>query len=131
MSVSSPRTAGLIQLGQIAVSVQDIGRAVEFYGDVLGLPFLFQAGGMAFFDMDGVRLMLAEPETADEPDRASVLYFKAPQLESKVAALRSAGVEFEGEPHVVHRTDEGQLWMAFFRDPDGHLMALMEERAAA
>ncbi len=131
MAETTPGTAGLAGLGQIAVSVREIQRSIAFYRDVLGLPFLFQAGSLAFFDLEGVRLMLAEPESSDEPDRASVLYFKAPRLESKVAVLRSAGVELVGDPHVVHRTDEGELWMGFFRDPDGHLMALMEERPAA
>ncbi|MGA9191881.1 MAG: VOC family protein [Anaerolineales bacterium] len=119
---------GLTGLGQIAVSVEDVERSIRFYRDVLGLPFLFQAEGLAFFDLDGVRLMLAEPESPDDPKHASVLYFKAPNLESKVSALDQAGVEFAGAPHVVHKTDSHELWMAFFYDPDRHLMALMEER---
>jgi methylmalonyl-CoA/ethylmalonyl-CoA epimerase len=127
-------TSGVIDLtglGQIAVSVKDVQRSISFYRDVLGLPFLFQAEGLAFFDLDGVRLMLAEPEGPDDPERASVLYFKAPNLESKVSALERAGVEFVASPHIVHRTDSHELWMAFFNDPDGHLMALMEEGPTA
>lgn len=131
MMTETPTGAtGLSGLGQIAVSVRDISRSIEFYRDVLGLSFLFQAGGLAFFDLEGVRLMLAEPESSEEPDRASVLYFKAPNLESRAAALESAGVAMVGSPHVVHRTDDRELWMTFFNDPDGHLMALMEERPA-
>lgn len=128
--VESPSTGpGLTGLGQIAVSVEDVQRSIRFYRDVLGLPFLFEAGSLAFFDLEGVRLMLAEPESPDEPDRASVLYFKAADLEAKVGALESMGVEFVSPPHIVHRTDDTELWMAFFNDPDGHLMALMEQRA--
>lgn len=47
---------------QIAMNVKDINRAVAFYRDILGLPFLFQAGNLAFFDLGGVRLMLDIPE---------------------------------------------------------------------
>jgi catechol 2,3-dioxygenase-like lactoylglutathione lyase family enzyme len=128
MSGRASRLAGLSALGQIAVSVTDIERALVFYRDVLGLPFLFQAGGLAFFDLEGVRLMLAEPESDDEPHAASVLYFKGPDLEAQYKALQSRAVDFVGAPRVVHRTPETELWMAFFRDPDGHLLALMDER---
>jgi len=54
--------AGLTQVGQIAVTVQDIERATAFYRDVLGVPFLFDAPGLAFFNLDGMRLMLSLPE---------------------------------------------------------------------
>ena len=131
MTDSTSGGADLTGLGQIAVNVQDVQRSIHFYRDVLGLPFLFQAGGLAFFDLEGVRLMLAEPETPDDPVRASVLYFKATNLETKASDLDRAGVVLEGVPHMVHRTESHELWMAFFYDPDGHLMALMEERPTA
>jgi catechol 2,3-dioxygenase-like lactoylglutathione lyase family enzyme len=125
---SQPGAAGLSGLGQIAVTALDIGRSIRFYRDVLGLEFLFQAGNLAFFDLDGVRLMLAEPESGEDVGSASVLYFNAPDLEAKVEGLRSRGVVFVDAPHVVHRTAENVLWMAFFRDPDGHLLALMDDK---
>jgi catechol 2,3-dioxygenase-like lactoylglutathione lyase family enzyme len=128
MKVTGSKSAGLTALGQIAVTVEDIERARAFYAETLELPFLFQAGSMAFFDLEGVRLMLTEPESGDEPHSASVLYFRAPDLESRVESLEEKGVDFVGQPHVVHRTEEAEIWMAFFRDPDGHLMALMNER---
>ena len=36
---------------------------------------------------------------------------------------------FLDKPHVVHRDDAHDLWLAFFTDPDGCRLALMEERA--
>jgi methylmalonyl-CoA/ethylmalonyl-CoA epimerase len=128
MMETPPDGPRLSRLGQIAVTVQDIERSIAYYRGVLKVPFLFQAGTMAFFDLDGVRLMLAEPETPDEPKGASVLYFSVTDIGSRVEALQSVGVRFVGEPHPVHRTETEELWMAFFRDPDGHLLALMEER---
>ncbi len=35
----------------------------------------------------------------------------------------------EDPPHVVHRTDEQELWMAGFRDPDDHYLCIMTERS--
>ena len=55
-------TFGLAQLGQIALTVSDLERAVAFYRDKLGINFLFQFPGLAFLDCGGVRLMLSLPE---------------------------------------------------------------------
>ena len=34
---------------------------------------------------------------------------------------------FVDAPHCIAEMDDHDLWMAFFRDPDDHLMALMQE----
>ena len=53
----------LTRIAQIAIVVTDLERAIAFYRDVLGLQFLFQAPpGLAFFNLDGVRIMLSLPE---------------------------------------------------------------------
>ncbi len=52
------------QIGQIAIIVHDVPKAVTFYRDSLGLPLLFEVPRMAFFDCGGVRLMLGIPENA-------------------------------------------------------------------
>ena len=66
---------GLGRIHQIAMRIHDIDRAVTFYRDALGLPFLFAAPpSLAFFDCGGVRLMLSPPSPGhDHP--GSVLYF--------------------------------------------------------
>lgn len=115
-------------LGQIAVPVRDLERASEFYRDVLGLPFLFDAPGMAFFDLDGVRLMLAVPESDEMVPPGSILYYRVPDVEAAHRTLDRRGVTFEEPPRVVHRTEEHELWMAFFRDPEGNLAALMSQQ---
>ena len=56
----------LDRVGQIAVTVHDLDRAVAFYRDVLGMKLLFQVPPkMAFFDCGGIRLMLSLPEEAE------------------------------------------------------------------
>ena len=122
-TVPSP---GLSSLGQIAVTVEDVERATRFYRDVLGLPFLFDAPpGLAFFDLDGIRLMLSIPEGTEAG--SSVLYFRVVDLDLSYETLRDRGVTFIGEPHVVHKTDNYELSMAAFKDSEGNLMALMRE----
>jgi len=65
---------GLSRIGQIAVIVHDLPKAVTFYRDILGMKFLFEVPRMAFFDCGGVRLMLGLPETAELDHAASILY---------------------------------------------------------
>jgi predicted enzyme related to lactoylglutathione lyase len=115
-------------IGQIAVNVEDIDRAVAFYRDVLGLPFLFQGGPtLAFFNASGVRLMLDVAEKEEFRHPSSILYFTVEAIRDVHRTLAQRGVRFEGEPHVVHKAPGYELWMAFFRDSENNLLALMEE----
>ena len=117
---------GLGTIGQIHVSVTDVDRSVAFYRDVLGIPFLFRVPGqpMAFFDCDGVRLYLGRPESPKFRSNP-VLYFKVEDIDEAYDALRARGVEFGDAPHAVHRTEDSELRMTFFTDPDGNNFVLM------
>ena len=124
--------SGLSTIGQIAIVVTDLQRAVAFYRDRLGLSLLFQAPpNLAFFDAGGVRLMLSPPEPPASAPSASVLYFKTVDIEAAHQVLADRGVVFDGPPHLIARMPDHELWMAFFRDSEGNLMALMEERRPA
>jgi methylmalonyl-CoA/ethylmalonyl-CoA epimerase len=119
---------GLARIGQIAVTVKDIERAIAFYRDALGMRFLFQVPNMAFFDCGGIRLMLSLPEKSGE-GYSSIVYYKVDRIQQAFETLRSRGVPFEGTPHLIAKMPDHDLWMAFFRDPDGNLLALMSEVA--
>ena len=129
--MSAPHTASTVhldRLGQIALTVSDVDRSAAFYRDTLGVPFLFAFPGLAFFDLGGVRLMLSLPEGSDGRAMASPLYFSVRDIEGVHRTLAGRGVEFVDTPHVVHRDEHKTLWMTFFRDPDGNLLALMDEK---
>lgn len=115
-------------IGQLAHTVKDIRRATAFYRDRLGLAHLFSAGNLAFFDCDGVRLMLSTPEAPEFDHPGSPLYFTIPDVEAAFRALSERGVEFEDRPHMVGSTGSHDIWLAFFRDGEGNLLAVMEER---
>ncbi len=118
--------AGLTEVGQIAVTVEDVERATEFYRDVLGVPFLFDAPpGLAFFDLGGTRLMLSRPEGVGPS--ASLLYFRTADIQASYETLLSHGVEFLEVPQVVHRTDDYELSIGSFYDSEGNVMAIMQE----
>jgi predicted enzyme related to lactoylglutathione lyase len=117
----------ITKIGQIAINVHDTSRALEFYRDTLGLKLLFTAGRLAFFDCGGVRLMLTPPERPEFDHPGSILYFKVADIQSTHAHLVQRNVKTEGEPHVVAKMPDHDLWLAEFRDSEGNIMALMAE----
>jgi catechol 2,3-dioxygenase-like lactoylglutathione lyase family enzyme len=118
---------GLSQIGQIAITVHDLDRAITFYRDVLGMRFLFQVPGMAFFDCGGMRLMLATPEGAQFDHPSSLVYYRVDDIGQAFNLLSGAGVSFRAEPHRTAQMPDHELWMAFFEDLEGNTLALMSE----
>lgn len=125
--MNSPETTALARIGQIAINAHDVDRATAFYRDVLGLPHLFRAGQLSFFDCGGVRLMLDKPEKPEFDHPSSILYFQVGDIRAAQERLKNAGAKFEDEPHVIAEMPKYDLWMTFFRDSEGNLLALMSE----
>ena len=124
----SPAGINISRLGQIQIRAHDVQRAADFYQNVLGLKLLFKAPpGLAFFDCGGVRLMLDRAEKAESDHLSSILYFSVPDIQAAYKQLKERGVNFEDEPHVIAKMATHNLWMTFFRDSEGNLMALMSE----
>jgi len=119
---------GLDRIGQISIIVHDLDRAVAFYRDVLGMKFLFSAGPtMAFFDCGGIRLMLGLPSEPRFDHAASIIYYKVNDIRAAHAAIAGRGAIFEREPQLTANMGTYEIWIAFLRDPDENLLALMSE----
>ncbi|MBZ0249601.1 MAG: VOC family protein [Burkholderiales bacterium] len=119
----------LESIGQVAVNVKDTARARAFYRDVLGLRHLFDAGpDLAFFQCGGVRLMLSPPSERQFDHPGSIIYYKVSDLAATHATIAARGAAFEQPPHLVATMPDHELWMAFLRDSEGNLLALMEEK---
>jgi predicted enzyme related to lactoylglutathione lyase len=117
------------RIGQISVNVHDLERAAAFYKDVLGIKHLFSVPPkMAFFDCDGVRLMLATPERPDLDHPSSILYFKVDDIDAAYASLAKRGAHFESKPMLVAPMATHDLWLAEFRDSENNVLALMCEK---
>jgi methylmalonyl-CoA/ethylmalonyl-CoA epimerase len=114
-------------IGQIGLGVVDVDRAEQFYETVLGLRKLFRFGDLTFFDLAGVRLLLEKSHDPERGPHSSVIYLRCADIALAVRELRLRGVGFDGEPHLIAKMDDHDLWMAFFHDPDGHTLALMQE----
>jgi methylmalonyl-CoA/ethylmalonyl-CoA epimerase len=115
-------------LGQVSLSVTDVATLTAYYRDQVGLKFLFEAGPtMSFFDMGGVRLMIAGPEGGQPATANSVLYFVVASVNEAFVGLKDK-LDFIDEPHLIAKMPDHELWMVFFKDPEGNLMGFMEER---
>lgn len=126
--MTTTATFGLSRIGQIAVRVHDLDRAIAFYRDTLGMRFLFKAPpGLAFFDCNGVRLLLDAPQDAAFDHPASVIYYSVPEIRVAHEVLLARGVRFLRDPHLIANLGNVEVWMAFFRDPDDNVLALMSE----
>ena len=115
----------LSQIGQIALPVVDVDRAEAFYEKAIGLRKLYRFGDLAFFDCAGVRLLLEKSATVE--GARGCIYFRCADIALTVAELAKRGVDFTDGPHLIAKMDDHDLWMAFFKDPDGHTLAVMQE----
>lgn len=119
-------------LGQVALTAKDLPQTRAFYENTLGLKHLFSAGGkMEFFACGGVRLMIAVPEKPEFDHPNSILYLRVDDIDTAHAALAAQGVAFDHPPALAAPMKTHDLWMAFFRDPEQNVLALMEERPRA
>lgn len=117
---------GLSAIEQIAVIAHDIERAVGFYRDKLGMKHLFTVPpNLAFFDCDGIRLMLSLPAKPEFDHASSIIYFKVDDILSAYATLSDRGVHFDEKPIFVADMGTYDLWIGSFRDSENNLLALM------
>lgn len=119
------------RLVQVAQRATDFDATTAFYADLLGVEpvAVFDPPGLAFFDLDGVRLLM------DRGAPPALVYLAVDDIDATVARLREKGTEITTEPHVIFGHDDDTLgpagtdeWMAFFKDPEGSLVGLVEQR---
>jgi methylmalonyl-CoA/ethylmalonyl-CoA epimerase len=129
MTTTTAERVALDKIGQIAINVKDIGRAVQFYRDTLGMKFLFEVPNLAFFDCGGVRLMLGVAEKPEFDHPGSILYYKVSDINASYEVLKKRGASFIDQPHLIAKLADHDLWMVFLKDPEGNTLGLMSEVA--
>src|SRR6266478_2680466 len=124
---TSPASLGIKNIGQISIIVHDLPRAIVFYRDALGLPLLFTAPNLAFFDCGGVRLMLGPAETPELDHPSSILYFRVKDINAAQQLLLERRVQIVAPLRLIAPMPAYDLWMMGFRDTEGNIMELMSE----
>jgi predicted enzyme related to lactoylglutathione lyase len=110
----------------IAIFVNDIGRAVEFYRDALALPLATQGSFGAEFFGEGTRIGVHPAVHQDARalvGRHTGITLYVPDLLHYCGELHERGVRFVTEP-----TQQAWGIMAMVADPDGNVLALWEDR---
>lgn len=104
---------------------KDMSSAVSFYRDVLGLSMRMRAGeDWAEFDVGGTTVALhGTREGHAPPQGGATVVFEVDDLDVTIRALRSRGVQFEGEVNEV----PGHGRFVSFRDPDGNLLQIFQQ----
>jgi len=121
---------GLSTIGQIAINAHDLERATAFYRDQLGMKLLFSVPPtMAFFDCDGIRVMLSLPDKPEFDHASSIIYFNVDDIRGATQTLKRRGVQFDEDPVFVADMGSYDLWMASFRDSENNLLALQSNVA--
>jgi len=121
------------------VPVSEIDRAVEFYGNVLGLKLVIRRDDMpenreAEFSAGGGTLVAYESVAAGQ-SRSTIAGFRVDDLRAVVSTLRERGVAFEEYDTPDLKTENGigrigDLLAAWCKDPDGNIIAF-EERTGS
>lgn len=112
----------------MALPAHDLDRAVAFYRDRLGLPFIWNDSHLAFFQVGDVRLLIETPESPEFDHPGSILYFDVEDIDQAVEVLERQGVTFRDRPHHIGDLGSVAVYMAFFADTEGNLLALQSER---
>lgn len=122
----APALVNLEKIGQVAITIDDIARAKDFYENTLGMKFLFEAGHLAFFKCGDIRLMLTTAEKP-EPRGGTILYYKVADIHATCAAIKARGVALLEEPHLIAKMPDHDLWMASLKDPANNILGIMCE----
>jgi catechol 2,3-dioxygenase-like lactoylglutathione lyase family enzyme len=129
MNAAQPLLSGI---AQIALASADPAKLVAWYRDVLGLPVLFEASGMTFFQSGATRLMSGpNPPGAAMGGADITLYFEPRDWSAAEMALAERGVAFTHAAQVVQQAPGRELALRAFKDPEGHSLALLGWRATA
>ncbi len=117
----------LNSLGQIMLPVDDVDAAETFYTQALGLRKLYRYGDFLFLDCAGVRLLLEKSPARPFVPSTGILYFRVADISLVYREFLARQVAFIDQPHLISPMEDHDLWMAFFKDPAGNTLALMQE----
>jgi predicted enzyme related to lactoylglutathione lyase len=82
---------------------------------------------MSFFDCGGIRLMVGVAEKGEFDHPSSILYFSVADIGAAHADLKSRGVAFRDQPHRVAKLPDREIWLSFFDDTEGNVLAITSE----
>jgi catechol 2,3-dioxygenase-like lactoylglutathione lyase family enzyme len=116
-------------------SVNDLGKAKEFYSRTMGLQVSESKEGLELHITDDATVFVY-PKSNHSPATFTVLNFPVDNIDEAVDKLAGKGVRFEKYEGDL-KTDEKGIFrgegpkMAWFKDPAGNFLSVVEEKKAA
>ena len=111
---------------QVAITVTDLESALQFYQNQLGLRLMFRANDMLFFDVGGVRLMVALDKHRETPERpTSIAYFHVDDFAVALKRLATSDATLVGPLETVQTSGDGSLQLQLFEDDDGNMFSII------
>jgi len=114
-------------------AVNDLQKAKEFYGRVLGLN-VSESHGLLHLDLAGGTTVLVYPKPNHAPATFTILNFPVDNVDEAVDELTKRGVRFEIYDEGGLKTDNRGVFrgrgpvIAWFKDPAGNILSVLEER---
>ena len=114
-------------------SVDDLGKAKNFYSEILGLKVTENDMGMLELHITGSNPIIIYPKQNHTPATFTILNFPVDSIEEAVANLKEKGVVFESYDLEDFKTDEKGIFrgggplIAWFKDPAGNILSALEE----
>ncbi len=123
--------SGLTTISTVILRVRNLVATREFYERTLGLRVQTSVPGLVFYHAGPVALALHQPEHAVDVVTSGLteVVFDVPDIHVAHSALAAKGVKFLSEPRVVSTDAASELWVAPFRDPEGHLLSIIQRKA--
>lgn len=114
-------------------SVDDLKRAKQFYGEVLGLEVKERPQGLELHPSGGTTVFLY-PKPDHEAASFTVLNFAVDDVDKTVTELKQRGVRFESYDAPGIKTDENDIarsqagapTIAWFKDPAGNVLSVLK-----
>ncbi len=112
-------------------AVPDTDAAKDFYGGTLGLE-VTEEDDLLALHIAGGRPVLIYPKPDHEPATYTILNFPVEDIDRAVDDLAAAGVEFESYTGELETDEKGVFRkagppIAWFRDPAGNILAVLED----
>jgi catechol 2,3-dioxygenase-like lactoylglutathione lyase family enzyme len=114
-------------------AVKDLAAAKSFYGDTLGLDARDGPMGMLELHLSHGAVVLVYPKEDHEPANYTMLNLQVKDVDAAVDQLTKAGVRMEhygpdfGQDEKGIARDGRGPTIAWFKDPSGNIIAVLDE----
>jgi catechol 2,3-dioxygenase-like lactoylglutathione lyase family enzyme len=116
-------------------SVDDLQKAKQFYGEKLELKVVEIPEGLELHLAGGARVFIYKSDDYNAPEH-TILNFLVDDIERAIGELEKKGIrmehydlpEIKTDKKGIFRGDMGPKAIAWFKDPAGHILSVMQEK---